>query len=106
MQGMGANCRPTGATSQMTPIWTAIFDYEATGDDELSLQRGDRVEVLSMDTKISGDEGWWTGKIGQRVGIFPSNFVIPERRCPSNEASVLPQICEIDFSQLRLQEVI
>jgi serine/threonine protein kinase len=51
-------------------------------------------------------KGWWTGKIGRRVGIFPSNFVIPERRCPSNEASVLPQICEINFSQLRLQEVI
>ncbi|CAG2101421.1 unnamed protein product [Medioppia subpectinata] len=94
-----------GRPPQMTSIWTAIFDYEATGDDELSLQRGDRVEVLSTDTRISGDEGWWTGKIGQRVGIFPSNFVIPER-CAPNEVPVLPQICQIDFNELKLEEVI
>lgn len=38
-------------------IWTAIYDYDAVGDDELSLKRGDIVEVLSTDSKISGDEG-------------------------------------------------
>jgi hypothetical protein len=43
--------------NEKTSIWTAIFDYEASGEDELTLNRGDRVEVLSMDTKISGDEG-------------------------------------------------
>lgn len=62
-------------------FWTAVFDYEATADDELSLRRGDLVEVLSKDSLVSGDEGWWTGMIADRVGIFPSNYVskgIPE----------------------------
>lgn len=56
-------------------LWTAVFDYEASADDELSLRRGDRVEVLSKDSLVSGDEGWWTGMIADRVGIFPCNYV-------------------------------
>lgn len=46
---------------------TALYDYEAQGEDELSLRKGQIVEVLSEDAKISGDEGWWTGKIGDKV---------------------------------------
>ncbi len=47
----------------------------ATADEELTLRRGDLLEVLSKDSKVSGDEGWWTGKIQDKVGIFPSNYV-------------------------------
>uniref|UniRef100_A0A3B3VBC1 Mitogen-activated protein kinase kinase kinase n=1 Tax=Poecilia latipinna TaxID=48699 RepID=A0A3B3VBC1_9TELE len=75
-------------------VWTAVFDYEATADDELSLHRGDLVEVLSKDSLVSGDEGWWTGMIADRVGIFPSNYVIS------------PLLLEIDFSELTLEEII
>lgn len=80
-----------------TRLWTAIYDYEASGEDELSLHRGEQVEVLSKDAKISGDEGWWTGKICDKVGIFPSNFVtqLDEGR-PFT----------IQFSELDLEEVI
>uniref|UniRef100_A0A673BVD7 Mitogen-activated protein kinase kinase kinase n=1 Tax=Sphaeramia orbicularis TaxID=375764 RepID=A0A673BVD7_9TELE len=77
-----------------TGFWTAVFDYEATADDELSLRRGDLVEVLSKDSLVSGDEGWWTGMIADRVGIFPSNYV--------SKGKVL----EIDFSELTLEEII
>ena len=55
--------------------WTAVFEYEASAEDELSLRKGDLVEVLSKDSLVSGDEGWWTGVIEDRVGIFPSNYV-------------------------------
>ena len=57
--------------------WTAIYDYEAQGEDELRLVKGDEIEVLSKDYKISGDEGWWTGKCNGKVGVFPCNFVAP-----------------------------
>ncbi|XP_054152911.1 mitogen-activated protein kinase kinase kinase 9-like [Oppia nitens] len=105
MHAIGANYRPNVMTPPelATTRWTAIFEYEATIDDELSLQRGDTVEVLSMDPKISGDEGWWTGKINHRVGIFPSNYVIPEN---SPQRETTPKICEIEFSQLKLEDVI
>ncbi|XP_013776884.1 mitogen-activated protein kinase kinase kinase 9-like isoform X2 [Limulus polyphemus] len=88
-------------------IWTAIYDYKAIADDELSLHQGETVVVLSKDSKISGDEGWWTGKIEKRVGIFPCEFVTK----PSNIQNVQPQgnherPFEIDFSSLSLEEEI
>lgn len=75
----GARLLEVGPAVVATPsgagYWTAVFDYEATAEDELSLRKGDRVEVLSKDSLVSGDEGWWTGMIEDRVGIFPSNYV-------------------------------
>ncbi|KAM4625635.1 mitogen-activated protein kinase kinase kinase 9 [Polymixia lowei] len=97
--------------------WTAVFDYEATADDELSLRKGDLVEVLSKDSLVSGDEGWWTGMIADRVGIFPSNYVSIGNRISENlrdtceqhysDYSVPPlHLLEIDFSELTLEEII
>ncbi|XP_076243498.1 mitogen-activated protein kinase kinase kinase 10 isoform X2 [Calliopsis andreniformis] len=88
-------------------IFTALFDYVAQGEDELSLQRGETVEVLSKDSKISGDEGWWTGKIHGKVGIFPANFVA-EAETIDRVSSVIDKVqpVEIDFEELQLEEVI
>jgi len=33
--------------AQPNLFWTAVFDYEASAEDELSLRKGDVVEVLS-----------------------------------------------------------
>uniref|UniRef100_A0A452S4H1 mitogen-activated protein kinase kinase kinase n=1 Tax=Ursus americanus TaxID=9643 RepID=A0A452S4H1_URSAM len=80
------------------PVWTALFDYEPNGQDELALRKGDRVEVLSRDAAISGDEGWWAGQVGGQVGIFPSNYV---------SRGGGPPPCEVaSFQELRLEEVI
>uniref|UniRef100_A0A673CD08 Mitogen-activated protein kinase kinase kinase n=1 Tax=Sphaeramia orbicularis TaxID=375764 RepID=A0A673CD08_9TELE len=96
-------------------LWTAAYDYEASGEDELSLRRGDVVEVLSKDAAISGDEGWWTGKINHRVGIFPSNYVTYQPaiyRLPATSGSVgvrerVPgSPVQIPFSELVLEEII
>lgn len=96
-------------------LWTAAYDYEASGEDELSLRRGDVVEVLSKDAAISGDEGWWTGKINHRVGIFPSNYVTYQPaiyRLPAGGGSVAGQEqapsppVRIPFSELTLEEII
>uniref|UniRef100_W5L6W0 Mitogen-activated protein kinase kinase kinase n=1 Tax=Astyanax mexicanus TaxID=7994 RepID=W5L6W0_ASTMX len=75
---------------------------------ELTLRRGDLLEVLSKDSKVSGDEGWWTGKIQDKVGIFPSNYVtrrdttLPPGGLLVGSESPL----EIDFLELCLEEVI
>uniref|UniRef100_H3A7S0 mitogen-activated protein kinase kinase kinase n=2 Tax=Latimeria chalumnae TaxID=7897 RepID=H3A7S0_LATCH len=99
----------------------AMFDYEASGEDELSLRRGDLVEVLSVDAAVSGDDGWWTGQIDNRLGIFPSNYAAYKparyRRLPSDsepgqqlsapvggEGSGCP--VQIDFNELVLKEII
>ncbi|KAJ8372544.1 hypothetical protein AAFF_G00281490 [Aldrovandia affinis] len=96
-------------------LWTAVFAYEASGEDELSLRRGDVVEVLSKDAAISGDEGWWTGKINHRVGIFPSNYVTYQpaiyHRLPAAGAAGVRDSgpsspVQIIFSDLVLEEII
>uniref|UniRef100_A0A8C9ULG4 Mitogen-activated protein kinase kinase kinase n=1 Tax=Spermophilus dauricus TaxID=99837 RepID=A0A8C9ULG4_SPEDA len=69
---------------------------------------------LNFSDYVSGDEGWWTGQLNQRVGIFPSNYVTPRSafssRCqPGGEdPSCYPpiQLLEIDFAELTLEEII
>ncbi|XP_040590322.1 mitogen-activated protein kinase kinase kinase 10 isoform X2 [Mesocricetus auratus] len=99
----GAAAREWGAPPA-GPVWTAVFDYEAVGDEELTLRRGDRVQVLSQDCAVSGDEGWWTGQLPSgRVGVFPSNYVAPA--APAAPTGLqLPR--EIPFQELQLEEII
>ncbi|CAG5043419.1 unnamed protein product [Parnassius apollo] len=96
------------AEEQRPPLalFTAVYDYIAQGEDELSLRRGEIVEVLSKDANISGDEGWWTGKIGDRVGIFPAVYVTEED--PLAVTSVIGDVDppRVSFSELKLEEVI
>ncbi|XP_061693175.1 mitogen-activated protein kinase kinase kinase 21 isoform X2 [Syngnathoides biaculeatus] len=92
-------------------LWTAAYDYEASGEDELSLRRGDVVEVLSKDAAISGDEGWWTGKINHRVGIFPSNYVTYQPAIYRLPAAIVRERVpaspvQIPFTELVLEEII
>lgn len=99
------------------PVWTALFDYEASCKDELTLRKGDLVEVLSLDSEISGDEGWWAGKVNNKVGIFPSNYgsFKPSGygKLPGSGvvAELGPAVGEfeplvVDFRELSLEEVI
>uniref|UniRef100_A0A8B9NAR2 Mitogen-activated protein kinase kinase kinase n=1 Tax=Accipiter nisus TaxID=211598 RepID=A0A8B9NAR2_9AVES len=97
------------------PLWTALYDYEASGEDELSLRRGDVVEVLSQDAAVSGDDGWWAGKIRHRLGIFPANYVTRQPRGGAAGGSggggggrgdPAGSLTEIDFQHLELQEII
>ncbi|CAH8641135.1 unnamed protein product [Heterobilharzia americana] len=49
----------------------ARFDFIAKDVGELSLHRGDVVEVINRD-----DENWWHGRTSDgRCGLFPSNYV-------------------------------
>lgn len=58
----------SGQSGQKTARVT--FQYIPEQPDELALEVGDILEVLEDD-----DEGWWKGKLGDKVGMFPSNFV-------------------------------
>jgi len=86
----GTKSEESSAKAKAMQMWTAIYDYHAQGEDELGLVKGDVIEVLSKDQKISGDEGWWTGKCKGKVGVFPCNFVAP---------------CDLDFSNLSKDEL-
>lgn len=48
-----------------------IDDFEARSPDELSLQKGERIELIERDDDFG--DGWYLGKHVQngRVGLFP-----------------------------------
>lgn len=47
----------------------ALYPYQSMEAGDLSFQQGEVIVVV----KREGD--WWTGTIGDRQGIFPSNYV-------------------------------
>uniref|UniRef100_A0A8C3J3C4 Mitogen-activated protein kinase kinase kinase n=1 Tax=Calidris pygmaea TaxID=425635 RepID=A0A8C3J3C4_9CHAR len=111
----GAGAAAAAGAGGSCPLWTALYDYEASGEDELSLRRGDVVEVLSQDAAVSGDDGWWAGKIRHRLGIFPANYVTRQPRGGAAAAGggggggqedAAGSLTEIDFQHLELQEII
>ncbi|KAI0164172.1 hypothetical protein GGR57DRAFT_452637 [Xylariaceae sp. FL1272] len=50
----------------------ALFTFEADQPGDLAFKKGDVITVLK---KTESDNDWWTGMIGNRHGIFPSNYV-------------------------------
>ncbi|KAI9487579.1 MAG: hypothetical protein EXX96DRAFT_475111, partial [Benjaminiella poitrasii] len=56
----------------VAPPAIVLHPYDADNDDELSLLRGEYVDVLDR----HADEGWWKGKNERgETGVFPFNFV-------------------------------
>lgn len=47
-----------------------LYDYEAQGDDELSVQVGDMVVILQEDD----GSGWTEGEIDGNTGLFPTSY--------------------------------
>nr|KAF6268902.1 intersectin 1 [Pipistrellus kuhlii] len=47
----------------------AMYTYESAEQGDLTFQQGDVILV----TKKDGD--WWTGTVGDKSGVFPSNYV-------------------------------
>lgn len=77
----GAPMNPNFTFQSLEPdAWCtvrALYNYEAQGDDEISLSIGQEIELTAGEmggTKYG--EGWWEGIDDTgRLGIFPSNYV-------------------------------
>jgi len=50
---------------------TAIFDFEAQAEGDLSFSAGDRIEIMERSDNV---DDWWTGRLNGRVGIFPGTY--------------------------------
>nr|XP_003466962.1 SH3 and cysteine-rich domain-containing protein 2 [Cavia porcellus] len=50
--------------------YVALYKFLPQENDDLALQPGDRIMLVD-----DSNEDWWKGKIGDRVGFFPANFV-------------------------------
>lgn len=50
----------------------ALYDYEADGDDELTISAGDKIILVQDDTDGSG---WTEGELNGVKGMFPTSYV-------------------------------
>ena len=55
----------------------AIYDFNATADDELSFRRGETLHVLQTDR----DANWYNAEIRGKTGFVPKNY-IQMKECP------------------------
>jgi len=59
-----------------------LFSYVPVHDDELELKVDQVIDFL-----CEVEDGWWKGRSGGRVGVFPSNFVELLNSGPNSETS-------------------
>ncbi|KAF2731295.1 hypothetical protein EJ04DRAFT_499032 [Polyplosphaeria fusca] len=59
--------QPAGGSG---PTATAIYDYEAAEDNELSFPEGATITEVEFP-----DEDWWLGHFNGQSGLFPANYV-------------------------------
>lgn len=48
----------------------ALYDFEKEREEDLEFSKGDMIEILEKN-----ESGWWIGRIGDKIGTFPFNFV-------------------------------
>ncbi|KAK9298324.1 hypothetical protein QLX08_008326 [Tetragonisca angustula] len=77
-----------------------LFPYEAANIDELTLNEGDIITLLSTN---ASDKGWWIGELNGQVGLFPDNFVevlnIPPDQ-QDHEQKLKPPVKSLKYSHL------
>ncbi|KAG8200260.1 hypothetical protein JTE90_021915 [Oedothorax gibbosus] len=52
----------------------ALYDYEATCDEELTFYEGQIIKILRR-VVCDVDDGWWEGELDGQIGLFPSLVV-------------------------------
>lgn len=56
-----------------------IGDFIGLYGDELTIRVGEKIEIISKDTMVSRNIGWWTGRDDRgKIGIFPAACVSVE----------------------------
>ena len=93
--------RPTAPKPKFTPKPTggslgkdqaiALFTFDADQPGDLAFKKG---EIITITKRTENASDWWTGKIGDRSGIFPRYAITPSALA---YASILIDV----FQQLR-----
>uniref|UniRef100_A0A8C5ULZ9 Intersectin 2 n=2 Tax=Microcebus murinus TaxID=30608 RepID=A0A8C5ULZ9_MICMU len=66
------NKKPTSAACPVGEEYIALYPYSSVEPGDLTFTEGEEILVTQKDGE------WWTGSIGDRTGIFPSNYVKPK----------------------------
>ncbi|NXI75752.1 STAC3 protein, partial [Rhipidura dahli] len=54
--------------------FVALYRFKALEKDDLDFPPGEKITVVD-----DSNEEWWRGKIGEKIGFFPPNFIIRVR---------------------------
>ncbi|XP_052042129.1 intersectin-2 isoform X2 [Apodemus sylvaticus] len=66
------NKKPTSTAFPVGEEYIALYSYSSIEPGDLTFTEGEEILVTQKDGE------WWTGSIGERAGIFPSNYVKPK----------------------------
>lgn len=66
------NKKSTSAAYTVGEEYIALYPYSSVEPGDLTFSEGEEILVTQKDGE------WWTGSIGDRTGIFPSNYVKPK----------------------------
>ncbi|XP_060897055.1 intersectin-2b [Labrus mixtus] len=78
------------ADSLQLEEYVALYTYESPEPGDLTFGEGDLILVGKRDGE------WWNGSIGNRVGLFPSNYVKPkETDTSSTSGKKKPEIAQV-----------
>ncbi|XP_062314640.1 SH3 and cysteine-rich domain-containing protein 3 [Osmerus eperlanus] len=67
------NKKQMGTFSQ-SHYYLALYRFKAIEKDDLDFHPGDRITVLD-----DSNEEWWRGKMGEKTGYLPTNYIIRVR---------------------------
>jgi SH3 domain len=61
-----------GTVDIMKDEVTAQYTFDAERPGDLAFKKG---EVITVTSRSSSTHDWWTGRIGDRTGVFPANYL-------------------------------
>lgn len=66
---------------------TALFDYEAQAEGDLSFSTDDVIEIV---TRTNNENEWWIGKLKGKQGQFPGTYFVmaPKPHLPKNGTNI------------------
>lgn len=88
-----------------------IGDFIGLYGDELTIRVGEKIEIISKDTMVSRNIGWWTGRDDRgKIGIFPAACVSVEDSISNGtderEVSVGEYSLGINSKDVEMKEVV
>ena len=62
-----------------------MFPYIANQEDEITIKKGDIVDIITMET---GQDGWWLVRLERNEGLVPDNFLSLIQSAPSSHSMI------------------
>ena len=87
--------------SSRKSVGIVIGDFQGLYADELTLNIGERIEIISKDTVVSRNIGWWTGRNNKgQIGIFPAASV---KVVSTGSSSEYPEDASLEIEKYPLE---